>query len=255
MANSTNRETELPDWILSPWTLSPWRRLCDILLILAILPLLLALCACVALVVSCTPGGPVLFRQQRVGRNGKVFTILKFRTMLAAPIHAQATLAVNCEQRITRAGRILRRWKLDELPQFVNVLRGEMTLVGPRPRIPEQQTGILPCHPGITGAATLAFAQEEVLLAGLPRHEVDEYCRTVLLPMKHRLDAHYMAEATVASDLLILLRTALRRWPRFATVQARASFDARSSPAAASSWTGSPLASMPCSEPSDPAAA
>jgi len=91
-------------------------------------------------------------------------------------------------------------------------LKGDMSLVGPRPKVPEQQTGMLSCRPGITGAATIAFAQEEVFLVGIPQGELEDYCRNVLLPMKQSLDEIYMARATPLSDLRLLLHTALRRW-------------------------------------------
>lgn len=118
---------------------------------------------------------------------------------------------------ITTLGRFLRWWKLDELPQFLNVLHGEMSLVGPRPKVPEQQTTMSGCRPGITGAATIAFAQEEIFLAGIPEGELEDYCRDVLVPLKQRLDESYMAVATPLSDLRLLLRTAMRRWDRAST--------------------------------------
>jgi hypothetical protein len=99
--------------------------------------------------------------------------------------------------------------KLDELPQLVNVLRGDMSLVGARPKVPHHQTHLLWYRPGITGAATLAFRREEELLCLLPGHALDEYQVEVLMPLKRKLDDNYMRKATFASDLLLLFRTVL----------------------------------------------
>jgi lipopolysaccharide/colanic/teichoic acid biosynthesis glycosyltransferase len=118
---------------------------------------------------------------------------------------------MDCQQ-ITRLGQVLRRWKLDELPQFFNVLRAEMSLVGPRPKIPEHGEPRCGCRPGITGAATLAFAHEELLFASIPKYRLDTFYSHVVLPLKHRLDADYMARATFFSDVMMLFNTALRRW-------------------------------------------
>jgi len=196
---------------LSAWVRSPARRAFDLVLVSAMLPVLLPLLLIVACMVWLTSKGPALFLQRRVGRNGIPFTIYKFRTMLLANQRRGNITSID-DPAITGLGRFLRWWKLDELPQFVNVLKGDMSLVGPRPKVPEQQTGMLSCRPGITGAATIAFAQEEVFLVGIPQGELEDYCRNVLLPMKQSLDEIYMARATPLSDLRLLLHTALRRW-------------------------------------------
>ena len=195
----------------SSWVQSPAKRTFDAALVLAMLPLLLPLFLIVASVVRLTSKGPALFLQKRVGKNGVQFTIYKFRTMKLSNEQRGLITTID-EPAITTIGRFLRWWKLDELPQFLNVLLGEMSLVGPRPKVPEQQTSLLRCRPGITGAASVAFAQEEVFLASIPAGQLEEYFRTVLLPLKSRLDASYMARATLLSDLRLLLRTALRRW-------------------------------------------
>jgi lipopolysaccharide/colanic/teichoic acid biosynthesis glycosyltransferase len=183
-------------------------------LVAAILPALLPLCLAIAIAVRCSSQGPVLFLQKRVGRNGGLFTIVKFRTMVDLPHPRGMAITTIRDERFTKVGRLLRWWKLDELPQFLNVLRGDMSLVGPRPRVPEQQIAILCCRPGITSPATLAFAQEEYWLASIPPNQLEEYCRTVLLPLKHRLDSSYMAEATWLSDLRLIGCTVFRRWAR-----------------------------------------
>ncbi len=115
---------------------------------------------------------------------------------------------------ITKVGRFLRFWKLDELPQFLNVLRGDMSLVGPRPKVPGQQNEVFNCRPGITGAATIAFANEESLLAEIPEDRLEEYFHKILLPMKQCMDMNYMAKATLFTDLRLLADTALRNWPQ-----------------------------------------
>jgi lipopolysaccharide/colanic/teichoic acid biosynthesis glycosyltransferase len=120
----------------------------------------------------------------------------------------------NLNQRFTSLGPFLRRWKLDELPQLLNVLLGDMSLVGPRPKLAEHQLGTLQCRPGITGAATLIFANEEAVLRRIPEHELPEFFRTIVLPAKLRLDREYMGQATFASDVNLVVRTLVRRWDR-----------------------------------------
>jgi lipopolysaccharide/colanic/teichoic acid biosynthesis glycosyltransferase len=176
------------------------------------LPLLLPVLLAIALAVRLTSSGPVLFLQRRMGRQGRVFTILKFRTLphSADTAHHPVTTARN--QCFTPAGSFLRRWKLDELPQLLNVLWGDMSLVGPRPKMLEHVTSNLACRPGITGAATIAFALEEEVLDRIPMHCLESCYHTVVLPAKCRMDAEYMARATFLSDLKIILDSVLRRW-------------------------------------------
>jgi len=198
---------------LSAWVRSPAKRAFDLVLVSAMLPVLLPILLIVACMVRLTSKGPVLFLQKRVGRNGVHFNIYKFRTMIHSNKIRGNITTIN-DPAITNVGRFLRWWKLDELPQFLNVLQGEMSLVGPRPKVPEQQTWVSSCRPGITGAATIAFAQEDVFLVGIPDGELEDYCRNILLPLKQSLDESYMARATPLSDLRILLHTAMRRWDR-----------------------------------------
>lgn len=202
----------LPDSaILSPWVQSFAKRLFDIALVLAALPIWLPLSLAVAALIRLTSAGPVLFLQERVGRYGVPFTILKFRTMAACG-HQRGTITTEDDPEITTVGRLLRRWKLDELPQFINVLRGDMSLVGPRPKVPQQKAGAPRCRPGITGAATIAFADEESFLAVIPQDELETFFRDVLLPWKQYLDSRYLVQATFLSDLRLIVRTAFRRW-------------------------------------------
>jgi lipopolysaccharide/colanic/teichoic acid biosynthesis glycosyltransferase len=197
---------------LSPWTRSGAKRLFDCACILPFTPLLVPLFLAVGLAVRLTSAGPVLFLQKRIGRGGRIFTIVKFRTLThcSETVHQAVTTAAN--QRFTPVGPFLRRWKLDELPQLWNVLTGDMSLVGARPKLPKHQIGELECRPGITGAATIAFACEEAVLARLPERDLDDYYNEVILPLKHGMDEEYMARATFASDFKLLVNTVLRRW-------------------------------------------
>ena len=197
---------------VSSWTQSFGKRIFDVVLVSASLPLLLPLIAVIALAVRLTSRGPVLFLQKRIGREAKPFTIIKFRTMIHSDVIANGSITTINNQRITHVGRILRHWKLDELPQLFNVLRADMSLVGPRPKVPEQQIGCLKCRPGVTGAASVAFAREEVLLASVPKRQLDAFYCDVVLPLKRRLDDGYMARATFVSDLNLILKTVLRIW-------------------------------------------
>lgn len=197
---------------LSPWSRSKAKRIFDCACVLLVLPLLLPFMLVISLAVRMTSDGPALFRQKRVGLHGHAFTILKFRTMQLATTEAHHAITTAGNQRFTPVGPFLRRWKLDELPQLLNVLWGDMSLVGPRPKMPEHVISELSCRPGITGAATIAFAREEAVLDRVPRHHLDAYYHAVVLPAKRRLDAEYMASATFFSDLRVIVNSVLRRW-------------------------------------------
>lgn len=202
---------------LSAWTGSHAKRLFDVTLVLMSLPLLLPLLLAIFVAIYISSGTPALFRQTRIGRGGRPFTIYKFRTMDHPNDPVENAIATLSLAHVTRVGHILRRSKLDELPQVFNVLTGKMSLVGPRPKIPEQQLAGsgFGCRPGITGAATLAFAREEVLLAQIPTQQLDDFYRTEVLPVKQQMDSDYMAHASLASDLSMLLRTISGRWGYF----------------------------------------
>ena len=196
----------------SSWSQSRLKRLFDVSCVLLAMPFLLPIFLVVGLAIRFTSPGPVLFLQTRIGRRRRTFTILKFRTMEHCEKGAHNCVTTTENQRFTPVGPFLRRWKLDELPQVFNVLTGDMSLVGPRPKIPEHQIGRLRCRPGITGAATIAFAREEQVLATLPDLDLDRYYRSIVLPAKLRLDTEYMSCATFLSDLNLIINTALRRW-------------------------------------------
>ncbi len=197
---------------LSPWSCSVAKRLFDCACVLLALPVLLPLMLAIAAAVRLTSPGPVLFRQKRMGRYGRTFTILKFRTLIHAAEMVHDPNAATHHQCHTPIGRFLRRSKLDELPQLANVLGGHMSLVGPRPKLPEYVTLALPCRPGVTGMATIVFACEERILARVAKEQLDAYIHAVVLPAKQQLDAEYMARATFLSDLRLLVNTLLCRW-------------------------------------------
>jgi len=154
--------------------------------------------------------GPVLFRQERVGRFGVPFRIHKFRTMRHDVAGGGPLITVGADTRITRVGAYLRRAKLDELPQLIDVLRGTMSVVGPRPEVPryladypdELRDKVLSVRPGITDLASIQFRDENALLARAADPE-REY-REVVLPAKLRLAAEYVDHATLANDLRLI---------------------------------------------------
>jgi lipopolysaccharide/colanic/teichoic acid biosynthesis glycosyltransferase len=197
---------------LSPWTRSAAKRIFDCVCVLLALPVLVPVLLAIGAAVGLTSRGPVLFLQKRVGMNHRTFTIFKFRTLVHVSGKAHQLITTLDNQRFTPIGSFLRRWKLDELPQLANVLLGHMSLVGPRPKMPEFMMCDLPCRPGVTGVATIAFAQEAAILARIPRERLNGYNRDVVLPAKRQMDAEYLAQATFFSDLGLLIKTALCCW-------------------------------------------
>ena len=190
------------------------KRLVDIVLASTGLVLLSPLMLVVALAVKLGDRGPVLFRQERVGRHFKPFRIFKFRTMEADAERHGAGVTCLGDPRITRVGRFLRDTKLDELPQLFNVLRGEMSLVGPRPELsryvrlyPDEFRDVLKVRPGITDLASIAYRHESLLIDGHDDVET-QYVRTIL-PDKLRLARIYVARASLAYDLGLILETLL----------------------------------------------
>jgi lipopolysaccharide/colanic/teichoic acid biosynthesis glycosyltransferase len=197
---------------VSEWSQSGLKRFFDVLCVLLAVPVLIPIFFVVGLAVRFTSKGPVLFLQKRTGLHRRNFTILKFRTMEHIEGGARCKVTTAGNQQFTPIGCFLRRWKLDELPQVLNVLAGDMSLVGPRPKLPEHQLIELKCRPGITGAATIAFAREEQILARLPHDCVEAYYHSTILPAKLRLDREYMAQATFLTDLNLIVDTITRRW-------------------------------------------
>jgi lipopolysaccharide/colanic/teichoic acid biosynthesis glycosyltransferase len=193
----------------SSWSISTAKRFVNASVALVALLLAWPLLLLTALIVRMESPGPVIFRQKRVGRHGTLFTVYKFRTMEVAKDQGGPCMTKRGDPRITRFGGFLRQHKLDELPQLYNVLRGEMSLIGPRPRLPHHmEVQDLPFRPGLTGAATLAFRCEEEMLQNIPDHELETYNSRTIIPLKEKLDFEYMGQATLASDLALLWETA-----------------------------------------------
>jgi lipopolysaccharide/colanic/teichoic acid biosynthesis glycosyltransferase len=188
------------------WSNSPAKRIFDCAAAALALIILGPFMLIVALAVKLTSEGPILFRQTRMGRNGQRFEILKFRSMEANGGKGPCVTKAG-DARLTSIGDSLRKTKLDELPQLINVLKGDMSLVGPRPKLPHHQTYTLRVRPGVTGAASLAFRDEERFLHRVPEHALD-YCQiNLLMPLKRELDDRYLAQASFLSDLAVLWRT------------------------------------------------
>jgi dTDP-4-amino-4,6-dideoxygalactose transaminase/lipopolysaccharide/colanic/teichoic acid biosynthesis glycosyltransferase len=196
--------------VFGAWYRRTGKRLFDAIAagfgLIAVSPILLAC----AIAVRLTSPGPILFRQLRVGRQTLDFELFKFRTMFVGSAGPNVTAAGD--PRITSAGRWLRKWKFDELPQLVNVLLGNMSLVGPRPEVPEfvarysdEQRQVLTCRPGITSPASIAFIDEEQLLAAQQNRE--EFYARVVLPRKLDIDLAYCRTISPAADFKVLLNT------------------------------------------------
>jgi len=195
----------------SDWTVSIARRLLDIAVALLVLTAFFIPMLAIATLIQFSSRGPAFFIQPRVGRKWKLFRIYKFRTMVySSGTDSGPGLTRDGDCRITSLGRILRKLKLDELPQFYNILRGDMSLVGPRPKLP-QYAAIrnMPFRPGITGAATLAFRREEEVLRHIHPYLLDVFYNQQIRPMKANIDLNYMAQATFLSDLRIVAATFL----------------------------------------------
>jgi lipopolysaccharide/colanic/teichoic acid biosynthesis glycosyltransferase len=198
----------------SKWCKSFGKRVFDIVVAVLLLLCVLPLFPVIALLIKLTSPGPVLFIHERVGCGGKVFRMLKFRTMTHVKAGNFTVLTRNGDQRVTELGWYLRRWKLDELPQLFNVIRGDMSFIGPRPHMarllgnsPELRH-FLALRPGITGFATMLFRHEENTLPRLSGEALETFYISNVLPEKIHMELRYAENASLASDLLIILRTA-----------------------------------------------
>ena len=189
------------------------KRALDLAVCLLLLPMAVPAMAVIAVAVLISSGRPVFYHAIRMGRGGEAFAMLKFRTM--HPVTGPAITRAD-DTRVTSIGRPLRRTKLDEMPSLLNVLRGDMSLVGPRPEDPRylpyystEERKVLSMSPGVTGPAALRFRDEEQLLCGVPAEQLEHTYTSVHLHEKLRLDLDYIRRRSLATDLAILGRTAL----------------------------------------------
>ena len=203
------------------------KRIFDLLFSAAALLLLAPCFVLIALAIRWDSAGPVLFRQERVGRGGRLFRIRKFRTMVVdAPARGPA-ITIGQDPRITRVGAWLRRTKLDELPQLIDVLCGHMSLVGPRPEVPQYvalypadlRERVLSVRPGITDPVSLKLADEARVLAA--SSDPERTYREELLPAKLREAVAYAEQASLWSDLRIIAATVHALWFKRSTNEVR----------------------------------
>ena len=188
------------------------KRAFDIVIAATGLIVLLPITMVVAVLIKCDSQGPVFFKQKRMGRGFRAFLIYKFRTMKENNELTGRLITVGEDPRITRVGKFLRKTKIDELPQLINVLKGEMSLVGPRPELPRfvelfrrEYAEILTVRPGITDLASLKYRDEAALLAKSENPE-EEYLRHVL-PDKIRLAKDYLQHSSLSFDLWLIAKT------------------------------------------------
>jgi len=169
-----------------------------------------------ALVIKFTSTGTIFFCQGRIGRDGRKFKLVKFRTMVKmAENQGTGPVTIAEDPRITPGGKFLRKWKLDEIPTLWNVLKGDMSFVGPRPDVPGyadklegEYQRVLEIRPGITGPATLKYANEEQLLAGVDNPK--QYNDEVIFPDKVRINLEYMDNWSLWKDIKIIFKTIFR---------------------------------------------
>ena len=188
-----------------------WKRSCDVVVSSLGLLLLSPFLAIIAALIKIDSPGSVFFRQERIGQGLRTFSIYKFRTMVVDASQLGGPLTIGDDPRITRVGRILRKSKIDELPQLINVLRGEMTLVGPRPEVQKyvnlfrrDYEEILRVRPGITDLASLKYRDESPLLAVADPEQ--EYIKSIL-PDKIALAKQYVRQSSFFFDLSLMVKT------------------------------------------------
>ena len=169
----------------------------------------------VAIRIKSGSDGPVFFKQIRVGEKGKEFKILKFRTMVVDAEKLGRQITVGNDNRITKIGAFLRKYKIDELPQLINVFKGDMSLVGPRPEVPryvnlytEEQRKVLDVKPGITDLASIRYRDENELLG--QAENPDEFYINTIMPDKLALNVEYINKSNIFLDIYIILKTILK---------------------------------------------
>lgn len=195
------------------------KRAFDLMFASVVLVALIVPLAIVAAAIKCSSPGPVFYRGERVGLHGRRFRIFKFRSMVIGADRLGGSSTADDDPRVTRIGRFLRRYKLDELPQFLNVLTGEMSVVGPRPQVawavelytPEERR-LLDVKPGITDDASIKFRDEGAILKGAI--DPDRAYLEFIAPEKIRLGLKYVTEHTLLLDIRIIIRTTFAAaWP------------------------------------------
>ncbi len=187
------------------------KRLFDIISAGIVLLLLLPVLLVIAGLIKFDSPGPVVFRQWRLGKGARVFEMYKFRTMLFDAAGKGSSITPSGDTRVTRLGRILRRLDIDELPNLFNVLKGDMSIVGPRPEVPrylqyytEEQKRVFSVKPGLTDLGTLAFRSEAALLVG---EDPEQFYIREILPRKITLNLEYVKRQGLLYDLSIILKT------------------------------------------------
>jgi len=191
------------------------KRLLDIVLSISGLLVLLPFFPFVAILIKLDTSGPIFFRQERIGKNFSRFTIYKFRTMLENADKKGTLITAGGDSRITKVGGFLRRYKIDELPQLFNVLKGDMSFVGPRPEVSKyvqlfetEYRKLLTVRPGITDLASLRYSNEEAVLG--KSNALEELYVSTILPEKIKLSSHYVDNHTLMTDLKLILKTVLK---------------------------------------------
>ncbi len=190
------------------------KRIFDVTVSFLGLILLLPLILIISLLIIADDKGPVFFTQWRVGKDGRLFVLYKFRSMKITGSGSDATFEPGNTARVTKVGRFIRSNKIDEIPQLLNVLKGEMSLVGPRPEIqswvdlcPERWKKILTVRPGITDNASLEFRNEEAIL--VESKDPEATYREIILPRKLDLYDQYISHHSFAGDLMLIIKTLL----------------------------------------------
>lgn len=189
-----------------------WKRVFDLFFSALALILLFPVIIIIMLFIELIDGGPVFYVQKRVGENWKSFNLLKFRTMVNNLNSSDLGITIKNDSRLTKTGKILRKFKLDELPQLINVMKGEMSLIGPRPELhryaehyKEEYTEILKVKPGISDYASIKFKNENDLL--LSKVNADDIYINIIMPQKLLLNQIYIREQGFFTDLKIIFLT------------------------------------------------
>jgi len=188
------------------------KRLFDIIFSLTSIVLLLPLIIIISILIKCDKSGKIFFHQIRVGKNGKCFKLIKFRTMRDDKLFYNTQITIAGDRRITKIGSFLRKYKLDELPQLYNVLIGDMSIVGPRPEVlkyvnsySKEQREVLKLIPGITDPASLIFFDESNLLATKINSEL--YYVNECIPVKIKINLNYANNSNIITDIIVIYNT------------------------------------------------